>query len=137
MWIYNGEEFTSDMIESYHGFVYEVTDTHNKMKYIGKKKFWSKVTRPPLKGRKNKRRSIKESDWQTYYGSNEEVKTLVEEFGPSRFKRTILKLCVSPGQMTYFEMKEQIDREVLFKPEEYYNAFIGGKIHRNHVLKKK
>ena len=113
MWIYNGEEFTSEMIESYHGFVYEVTDTHNKMKYIGKKKFWSKVTRPPLKGRKNKRRSLKESDWQTYYGSNEEVKTLVEEFGPSRFKRKILRLCVSPGQMTYFEMKEQIDREVL------------------------
>jgi hypothetical protein len=39
--------------------------------------------------------------------------------------------------MTYFEMKEQIDREVLFKPEEYYNAFIGGKIHRKHVFKEK
>jgi hypothetical protein len=23
---------------------------------------------------------------------------------------------------------------VLLKPEEYYNAFIGGKIHRQHIL---
>jgi len=137
MWLYNDSEFTSEMIEKHHGFVYEITDTHNGMKYIGKKTFWSKVTRPPLKGRKNKRRSLKESDWQNYFGSNEEVKSLVEEFGRDRFKREILRLCDSPGELTYYEMKEQIDREVLFKPDEYYNAFIGGKIHRNHVFKKK
>ena len=119
MWIYNGSEFTSDMIKKHHGFVYEITDTYNAMKYIGKKKFWSKVTRPPLKG------------------SNAKVKYLVEEDGPGRFKRAILRLCDSPGELTYYEMKEQIDKEVLFKPDEYYNAFIGGKIHRNHVLKQK
>ena len=137
MWIYNGSEFTSDMIKKHHGFVYEITDTYNAMKYIGKKKFWSKVTRPPLKGRKNKRRSVKESDWQRYHGSNAKVKYLVEEDGPGRFQRAILRLCDSPGELTYYEMKEQIDKEVLFKPDEYYNAFIGGKIHRNHVLKQK
>ena len=27
--------------------------------------------------------------------------------------------------------------DVLLKPDEYYNAFVGGKIHRKHVLKKK
>ena len=104
------------------------------MIYIGKKKFWSKVTRPPLKGKTRKRRSVKESDWQKYYGSSEEVKELVENTGEWRFKRKILRLCKSLGEMTYFEMKEQIDREVLFKPDEYYNAFIGGKIHRKHVI---
>jgi hypothetical protein len=31
------------------------------------------------------------------------------------------------------EMKEQILRDVLLKPDEYHNAFVGGKIHRNHV----
>ena len=41
------------MIEDHIGFVYEITDTENGMMYIGKKKFWSKVTRPPLKGKKN------------------------------------------------------------------------------------
>jgi hypothetical protein len=30
-------------------------------------------------------------------------------------------------------MKEQITRDVLLKPEEYYNSFVGGKIHRNHL----
>ena len=132
-WTYNNKPFNSDMIEDYVGFVYEVYDTEAKMKYIGKKKFWSKVTRPPLKGKKNKRRSVKESDWRSYYGSSEEVKQLVENTGEWRFKRKILRLCKSLGEMSYYEMKEQIDRDVLLKPEEYYNAFVGGKIHRRHL----
>ena len=128
------------MIENYVGFVYEVYDKEAKMKYIGKKKFWSKVTKPPLKGRKNKRRSFKESDWKSYYGSSEEVKSLVENTGEWRFKRKIIRLCKSLGEMSYYEMKEQIDNDVLLKPEEYYNAFVGGKIHRRHLghlIKKK
>jgi hypothetical protein len=132
-WTYNNKPFDSDMIEDYVGFVYEVYDTEAKMKYIGKKKFWSKVTRPPLKGKKNKRRSVKESDWKSYYGSSEEVKQLVENTGEWRFKRKIIRLCKSLGEMSYYEMKEQIDRDVLLKPEEYYNAFVGGKIHRRHL----
>ena len=137
MWSYNGKEFTSEMIEKYVGFVYEIYDTEAKMFYIGKKKFWSKVTRPPLKGQKRKRRSLKESDWKTYYGSSETVKELVESAGSDRFERKIIRLCKTLGEMSYYETKEQIDREVLFKPKEYYNSFIGCRIHRNHILKKK
>ena len=37
------------------------------------------------------------------------------------------------GEMSYLEMREQMVRDVLLKPNEYYNAFVGGKIHRNHV----
>ena len=132
-WTYNNKPFDSDMIEDYIGFVYEVYDTEAKMKYIGKKKFWSKVTKPPLKGKKNKRRSLKESDWKDYYGSSEEVKSLVENTGEWRFKRKIIRLCKSLGEMSYYEMKEQLDNDVLLKPNEYYNAFIGGKIHRRHL----
>ena len=138
-WTYNNKPFDSDMIEDYIGFVYEVYDTEAKMKYIGKKKFWSKVTKPPLKGKKNKRRSLKESDWKSYYGSSEEVKSLVENTGEWRFKRKILRLCKSLGEMSYYEMKEQLDNDVLLKPKKYYNAFVGGKIHRkhlNHLIKK-
>ena len=139
MWLYNGKEFTSEMIEKNVGFVYEVYDTQTKMYYIGKKKFWSRVTRPPLKGKKNKRRSLKESDWKSYYGSSEIVKDLVENTGEWRFKRKILRLCKTTGEMSYYEMKEQIDNDVLLKPNEYYNAFVCGKIHRkhlNHLIKK-
>ena len=99
MWIYNEEEFTTEAIADNVGFVYEIYDKQTKMLYIGKKRFWSKVSKPPLKGRKRRRRSVKESDWQDYYGSSEQVKTLVEESGKDRFERRILRLCKALGEM--------------------------------------
>ena len=135
MWSYNGEEFTSEMIEDNMGFVYIVTDKKTKMKYIGKKAFFSKVTKPPLKGKKRKRRSLKESDWKTYCGSSETVKELVEENGLDHFDREILYLCKSKGELNYMELREQVLRDVLLKPNEYHNAFVGGKIHRAHIKK--
>jgi hypothetical protein len=131
-WKFNNKVF-EDAPEEYIGFVYEITDTETNMKYIGKKKFWSKVTRPPLKGKKNKRRSLKESDWKSYYGSSEVVKELVENTGEWRFERRILRLCKTAGELSYFEMKEQVENDVLLKPNEYHNAFVGGKIHRRHL----
>ena len=68
---------------------------------------------PPLKGKSRKRIVIKESDWQTYYGSSDEVKALVEDIGEGGFKREIIHLCKSRGVMSYMEAKEQFDREVL------------------------
>tara|TARA_R110001606_G_scaffold114217_2_gene241633 strand:- start:3833 stop:4261 length:429 start_codon:yes stop_codon:yes gene_type:complete len=132
VWSYRGEEFTTEMIADNVGFVYIVTDPLGK-KYIGKKSFFSKVTRPALKGKKRKRRSLKESDWKTYCGSSESVKALVEENGLDHFNREILHLCKSKGELNYVELREQIMREVLLKPDEYYNAFVGGKISRSHV----
>ena len=132
-WTFNNKPFDSDVIKDYVGFVYEVYDTQTEMKYIGMKKFWSRVTRPPLKSRKNKRRSLKESDWKSYYGSSEVVKELVENTGEWRFDRKIIRLCKTSGEMSYYEMKEQLDNDVLLKPKEYHNAFVGGKIHRRHL----
>jgi hypothetical protein len=133
MWSYKGEEFTTEMIGDYIGFVYMVTDKETGMKYIGKKGFFSKVTKPPLKGKKHKRRSLKESDWKKYCGSSEAVKLIVEENGLDHFNREILHLCKSKGELNYIEMKEQIVRDVLLKPNEFHNAFVGGKIHRAHL----
>lgn len=135
MWLYNEQEFTTEGIGDNIGFVYEILDKQENMLYIGKKRFWSKVSKPPLKGRKNRRRSVKESDWQDYYGSSEEVKTLVEESGRDRFERRILRLCKTLGEMSYYEAKLQFENDVLLKPDKYYNAFIGCKIHRKHILK--
>lgn len=136
-WVYKDEEFTSEMIGDAVGFVYEITDTVTGMKYIGKKKLWSKRRLKPLKGKKRKRIVIKESDWKDYYGSSELVKSLVEEFGEDRFHRKILRICYKLGEMSYWEAKEQLTRDVLLKPDEYHNAFIGCKIHRKHVLSMK
>lgn len=133
MWYYNGQPF-DQAPEEYHGFVYMIHDLHNGKKYIGKKFFWKPKTRPPLKGKKRKRRSIVESDWKKYYGSNAELQDLVEQSGPDNFNREILKLCKTKGECSYYEMKYQFMFDVLLKPDEYYNSFIGGKIHRKHIL---
>lgn len=133
-WFYNGEPFTSDMICDYIGFVYQITDTRNGKKYIGKKGLITKRKLPPLKGMKRRRVKIVETDWQTYYGSSEQVKNLVEEFGGSSFHREILRLCKSKGEMSYWEAKLQFETDCLLKPDEYYNQFIGCKINRKHLL---
>jgi len=134
MWFYNGKEFNPAEFDSSDlaGFVYLITDLNNGKKYVGKKNLWSTRRLRPLKGQKRRRVKKLESDWKDYFGSNEEVKLLVENEGRERFKREILRLCKSKGEMTYFEMKEQIDREVLFR-DDYYNEFIGGKIHSKHL----
>ena len=132
MWIYEGEEFTSEMIGDYVGFVYVITDLTNQKKYVGKKTLVSKRKLPPLKGKTRRRTKIVESDWQKYYGSSEQVNQLVEENGTESFKREILHLCKSKGEMSYLELKEQMEREVLLN-DEYYNGIIQVKIHRSHV----
>tara|TARA_B100000768_G_scaffold130332_1_gene120933 strand:- start:7967 stop:8383 length:417 start_codon:yes stop_codon:yes gene_type:complete len=134
VWFFENTIFepTQEELEPWVGFVYEITDLSNDKKYIGKKLFWSVRRLPPLKGKKRKRIKRTQSDWMNYYGSNETVKMLVENEGASRFKRNIIRLCKSKGIMSYFEAKEQFDREVLFS-DEYYNEFIGVKIHSMHV----
>lgn len=136
MWLYQGKEFTSEMIEDNVGFVYIITDLSNGKKYVGKKTLVSKRKLPPLKGKTRRRTKVVESDWQDYYGSSDEVRALVEESGRERFKREILHLCKSKGEMSYLELKEQMDREVLLN-DDYYNGIIQVKIHRSHVQRLK
>lgn len=127
--MYEGQPFTSDNIGEYIGFVYLITDEFGK-KYVGKKLFKSTRKAPPLKGKTRKRTIIKESDWKTYYGSSDEIKTLVES-GAS-FRREILHLCKTKGQLSYMELQEQVDRKVLLR-DDYYNGIIQVKIHKTHV----
>ena len=135
-WIYNDAEFGSEQAQAaidsgYIGFDYEITDSSNGKKYIGKKLLTSKKKLPPLKGKTRKRVKITQSDWEAYYGSSETVKTLVETRKPD-FSRKILYLCKTKGELSYMEAKEQFDREVLLS-DDFYNEFIGVKIHSAHV----
>ena len=134
MWLFEDKEFdpADSRIDESAGFVYCITDLTNNKKYIGKKTLWSTRRLKPLKGKTRRRIKKAPSDWISYYGSNEEVKLLVENDGENRFKREIIKLCKTKGLMSYYEAKEQFDREVLFS-DEYYNQFIGCKIHSKHV----
>lgn len=133
MWLYENKEFTSDMIGNFAGFVYEIHDLHNGMIYIGKKKFKSTRKLPPLKGKARKRTKVVESDWQDYYGSSDNVKAVLEEHGRDRFKRIIIRLCKTTAEMSYYELREQMIRDVILKPNQYYNAFVGAKVNRSHL----
>jgi len=127
MWFYNGEYI--DNPGDYVGFVYQITNQTNGRKYIGKKNFYFSKTRT-IKGKK--KRSKVESDWQDYYGSNKELAADVKELGKENFKREILKLCKFKGEMSYFELKEQMLRNVL-ETDDYYNSWVSGKIHKKHI----
>ena len=82
MWLYKTREFTDENIGDAVGFVYCITNVLNGRKYIGKKLF-TKAGRKQVKGKVKKIR--KQSDWQDYYGSNEELKKDVEELGKDKF----------------------------------------------------
>jgi len=131
MWYYENKLY-DEAPKDYAGFVYLITDLATNKKYIGKKLFWNTRKLKPLKGKTRRRTQIVESNWQNYYGSNEELQQLVETSHAERFEREILHLCEKKGIMSYLEAREQFDRNVLLS-DEYYNNFIGCKIHSKHV----
>ena len=134
MWYYENEQFDSTP-EEFQGFVYLITELDTDKKYIGKKNFWRPKILPKNSKRTRRIRTRVESDWRSYYGSNKEVQVLVERKGTSNYKRLILRLCSSKGEMSYYEAKLQFEYDVLLS-DEYYNEFIGCKIHSRHVRKK-
>lgn len=130
-WTYEGGAVLDPPDEIY-GFVYCITNLETNRKYIGKKFFWSKVSKPPLKGKTRRRRSVKESDWKKYYGSNKELQEDVKNLGAEKFRREIIHLCRTKGECSYYEAKYQFDNQVL-ESYDYYNEWIICKVHRKHI----
>jgi hypothetical protein len=128
-WIFNDELFDETKIEDNYGFVYEITNLETNRKYIGKKLFYFSKTRQ-VKGKKKRIKVA--SDWQTYYGSNEELQKDVKSLGEDKFKREILHLCKSKGECNYLEAKEQFVNLVLEK-DDYYNSWIMIRIRKSHI----
>jgi hypothetical protein len=137
MWLFENspvESLPDDCI----GFVYLITNKVTGRKYIGKKlaKF-SKTTYRTVKlknGNKKKKRikSKIDSDWQTYYGSNDELNKDVETLGPENFTREILYYCSSKAECSYIEAREQFRHQVL-ESDEYYNGHIQVRVHGSHI----
>jgi len=123
-WYYKNKILESDDVQDYVGMVYLLENTENGRKYVGKK-FFHRNKSYQVKKKKKKKRV--ESDWKDYYGSSKELLADIEKIGKNKIKRSVLHLCKSKTQCTYYEMKEQVDREVLLR-EDYYNGFVGGKI---------
>lgn len=130
-WIYNGntingiEDFPTNTI----GFVYLITNLTNDKKYIGKKlTTFSKTTQSKLK----KKRARVKSDWETYYGSNSELKDDIAVIGETNFKRAILYLCKTKGECNYLEAREIFDRRALERTD-YYNGWMSVRVARSHI----
>ena len=132
-WTYQGEN-VEEIPDGVEAFVYLITNKVNGMKYVGKKLAKFKTTKPPLKGKKNKRRGTKESDWRDYWGSSDRLNADVAELGPENFTREILYLCKGRGEMSYIEAREQFDRRVL-ETDDYYNGIINVRVGGSDKLK--
>ena len=132
-WYYNNKEVT-ELPDDCEAFVYLITNLTNNKKYVGKKLAKFKTTKPPLKGKKNKRRGTKESDWRTYWGSSDHLNADVFELGEDKFRREILYYCPSRGVASYIEAREQFERRVL-ETDDYYNGIINVRVGGSKILK--
>jgi len=133
-WTYQGN-IVNEIPEGKIGFVYLITNLKSGQKYIGKKLAQFKRTKPPLKGKKLKRRSTVESDWREYWGSSDRLNADVAQLGPENFTREILYYCTSKAEMSYIEAREQFDRRVL-ETDEYYNGIINCSVGGSDKLRK-
>jgi hypothetical protein len=116
-----------ELNEDTFGFIYIITNNIENIHYIGKKQCKSRIKRKPLKGKRRNRIDHKESDWKTYTSSSKELNESIQKHGKENFTFKILRLCDSKWALAYYEIKEQIDREVLFK-KEYLNGIINCRI---------
>ena len=140
-WTYNGA-VVDILPDDCVGYVYCITNTVTGRKYIGKKlaKF-SKTSYKVVKQKNGvkKKKKIKskiESDWQTYFGSNDVLNEDVNNLGKDKFTREILFYCNSKAQCSYIEAREQFTHKVL-ESTDYYNGQISVRVHRSHILGKK
>jgi hypothetical protein len=139
-WLYQGN-IVEQLPEDCVGFVYVITNNTNGRKYIGKKlaKF-AKTTYKVVKlknGNKKKKkiRSKVDSDWLTYYGSNDELNKDVQTLGTENFTREILFYCKSKAECSYIEAREQFTNKVL-ESADYYNGQISVRVHGSHIKNK-
>ena len=139
-WLYENTQIET-LPDDCVGFVYMITNNITGRRYIGKKlaKF-SKTTYKVVKlkngNKKRKRiRSKIDSDWQTYYGSNDQLNQDIERLGADNFTREILFYCNSKATCSYIEAREQFRHHVL-ESDDWYNGQIVCRIHGSHIKNK-
>ena len=140
VWLYEQQQI-SELPEDCVGFVYLITNKLTGRKYIGKKlakfsKTSYKVVKLKNGNKKKKRiRSKIDSDWQLYYGSNDQLNKDLEALGADNFTREILFYCKSKAECSYVEAREQFNHKVL-ESDDYYNGQIVCRIHGSHIKNK-
>ena len=132
-WLWEGDHIKDeDIPENAVGFIYMIEHIPTGKYYIGKKNLKAKRTLPPLKGKKRKRKVIKESDWRKYMSSNQWIKEEVSNGGEEDFKKKILQFCHSAKSLTYYELYWQFKYNVL-ADENSLNDNLLGKFFRKDL----
>ena len=131
-WLFNGQPFNTEDMNNHAGFVYCIYGPERS--YIGRKYFWSIRKKPRAK--KGKKRIRKESDWKTYYGSSTPLQEDIKLLGTHLFKREIISLHKTRGDVNYAETKIQFVLNVL-ESDKYYNdnILIKYKKRPDHIMK--
>jgi hypothetical protein len=126
-WLYNGEPILEPP-DGIFGFCYSITNILTGRSYIGKKQFISKRSKKVV-GKRNRKHTIKESDWKDYWSSCDELKEDIKKLGQENFRREIIRLCPTKRDLTFGEIELQIKNDVLTTTLEtgerkYYNKNI-------------
>ncbi len=145
-WLYKNKEIEGieDLGENVFGFIYVTTHIPTGKKYLGKKSLYSTINKklgkkelanqPITRGRSKTTKQItKESDWKTYYGSEEFIKDKIKNNLHSEFSREIIQLVPTKKLLTYFECKYQFIYNVL-ESEEWINLSILGKFYKKDFI---
>jgi hypothetical protein len=103
--------------------IYCITNTITGKKYIGKCQLWSKLTKPPLKGTKRKRKINKPSNYMQYYGSSEQLKKDLIEFGKENFTREVLDVASCKWEASFLELLYQLQNNAI-SSDDYLNGII-------------
>lgn len=129
-WLYHGT-VVDYVPEGAAGFIYHLY-FDNGMEYVGKKAFFHTITKPPLKGKKRKRKVQKCSGWPHYIGSikNEQFNKDYKAGKIKLIRREIIKICAK--NLNYEETKALFEHQVLEDPK-YYNTNILGRYYRNNL----
>ena len=138
-WLYNNKRIESidDFPEDTFGFIYITNHIPTGKKYLGKKSLYHNIKKkltkkelaeqPVTRGRKSTTQTIqKESDWKTYFGSEEFIKQKIKEGKQEEFTREIIHFVPNKKLLTYFECKYQFQLGVL-ESNEWLNTNILGK----------
>lgn len=129
-WKYMGES-VSEPPEGAYGFVYMLTNTLDKRRYIGRKYFYTSRKKPLTKrqksaGRVRSTRIHKESDWKEYCGSSDVLLQDIDKLGKDKFTFEILAYGYTKGQVNYLEENLQHKYDVL-TDDKFYNNSIGSR----------
>ena len=138
----NDENFN---INDYEGYIYMTSFLDVDRQYIGKKNFFHNTNvklgkkelenLPITRGKKpTKKKVTKESDWKTYYGSAQEVKDLLKVTPKDRIVRSVLHICKSKKELTYYECKYLFQYGVLEQNDKYINDNILGKFFSKDLI---